>query len=98
MFNNDKINSPSNLTKEEILSTNDWCKAGYINLIEEYFWKHKNKENDGYNIYMVRQKNDGFTKIILEDKEDDDKLFEGYIKNIFELNQVVHLLRLRDIM
>ena len=45
---------------------------------------------------MRRYKNDGFTTII-EQGKDDNKLFEGYIKNIEELKQIVHLCRLHEI-
>ena len=92
----DVISSKNHLTKDEIISTGDWYEADYINLMEGYFWKHKNIEEDGYVFYMRRYKNDGFTTIVEEGK-DDNKLFEGYIKNIEELKQIVHLCRLHEI-
>lgn len=45
---------------------------------------------------MRRYKNDGFA-IITEQGRDDNKLFEGYIKNTEELRQIVHLCRLHVI-
>ena len=92
----DTISSKTHLTKEEILSTGDWYEADYINLMEGYFWNHTSIEECGYVFYMRRYKNDGFTTIIEEGKRD-NKLFEGYIKNIDELRQVVHLCRLCEI-
>lgn len=92
----DVRSSKNHLTKDEIISTGDWYEADYINLMEGYFWKHKNIEEDGYVFYMKRYKNDGFTTII-EQGKDDNKLFEGYIKNIEELKQIVHLCRLHEI-
>ena len=92
----DVISSKNHLTKDEIISTGDWYEADYINLMEGYFWKHKNIEEDVYVFYMRRYKNDGFTTII-EQGKDDNKLFEGYIKNIEELKQIVHLCRLHEI-
>ena len=92
----DTIDSKNNLTKDEILITNDWLEADYINAMEGYFWKHKNIKEDGYTFYMRRYKNDGLTTVI-EEGRDENKLFEGYIKNISELKQMVHLCRLKEI-
>lgn len=84
------------LTKYQILSTNDWLEADYINSMEGYFWKHKNILNDNYTFYMRRYVDSGFTSIIEEGK-DENKLFEGYITNILELEQIIQLCRLREI-
>ena len=92
----DVSSSKNHLSKDEILSTGDWHEADYINLMEGYFWKPKNIEEDGYVFYMRRYKNDGFTTIEEHGKKR-NKLFEGYIKNIEELKQVVHLCRLHEI-
>lgn len=94
-FNTD-ISSKNHLSKDEILSTGDWYEADHINLMEGYLWKHKSIEEDGYVFYMRRNKNDGLTTIAEEGKEY-NILFEGYIKNIDELNQIVHLCRLHEI-
>ena len=68
----DIISSKNHLTKDEIISTGDWYEADYINLMEGYFWKHKNIEEDGYVFYMRRYKNDGFTTIIEQGKDDNN--------------------------
>lgn len=92
-----KIDSACILTKEEILSTDDWYLSDYINLMEGYFWKHKNIKEDGYNFYMRRNKNDGYTTIVENGRDDDNKLFEGYIKNNKDLKQITLLCRLHEI-
>lgn len=87
----------NNLTKDEILSTGDWYETDHINLVEGYFWKHRNIEVNGYVFYMKRFINDGYTTIVIEGREDVNTLFEGYITNIDELKQIVHLCRLHEI-
>jgi hypothetical protein len=94
--NSNNISSKNILTKDEILSTGDWYESDYMNYIEGYFWKHKSIAVDGYVFYMKRYNDDGFTTII-EDGRKENKLFEGYIKNIEELKQIVHLCRLHEI-
>lgn len=84
------------LTKDQIISTGDWYEADYINLMEGFFWKHKNILENGYTFYMRRYKDDGFTTIT-EQGKDDNKLFEGYITNIEELKQIIHLCGLHEI-
>lgn len=84
------------LTKEQILNSGDWLEADYINDMEGYHWKHKSILNDNYTFYMRRFKSDGST-IIIEEGRDDNKLFDGYIENIEDLNQVVRLLKLNEI-
>jgi hypothetical protein len=91
------ISSKNELSKDEILSSGDWIEADYLNLMEGYFWKHKNIKEDGYVFYMRIHANDGFTTIIEENEKDSNKLFEGYIKNIEDLKQVIHLCRLNEI-
>ena len=90
------MSSKNHLTKDEILSTGDWYEADYINKMEGYFWKHKSIEEDGYTFYMRRYIDEGFTTIV-EQGRDENKLFEGYIKNIEELKQLVNLCRLHEI-
>lgn len=91
-----RIDSPTTLTKEEILSTGNWYEADYINVMEGFFWTHKSIRDDGYTFYMRRYKNDGFTTII-EEGRDDNKLFEGYIKSLDDLKDVERLLMLHEI-
>ena len=90
------INSKNILIKHDILLTNNWIEADYINDMEGYFWYHKNICEDGFTFYMRRYKNDGFTTIT-EQGRDDNKLFEGYIKNLEELKQIEYLCRLHEI-
>lgn len=95
-----KINDKPILTKEEILQTGEWVPADYINAMEGYFWKDKTLLEDGYYFYMRRYINDGFTTVHEEGRNRDglpSKLFEGYIKTANDLEQMVHLLRLREI-
>lgn len=87
--------SQNNLTKDEIISTGDWIEADYTGSMEGYFWAHTSIQKDGYVFYLRRNNYDGFTTILEKGKKNDNKLFEGYIKNIEELNQIVHLCRLR---
>ena len=91
----DVISSKNHLLKDEILSTGDWDEGDYANMMEGYLWKHKSIQKDGYVVYMRRYKNDGYTTIEEQGKEE-NKLFEGYISNIEELNQIVHLCRLHN--
>lgn len=81
------------LTKEMILSTGDWYEGDYINQMEGYFWKHKSILNDGYTFYMRRYLNDGLT-IITEEGREDNKLFEGYIKSMDNLKNIIDILHL----
>lgn len=85
------------LTKEEILSTNNWYLADYINSREGYFWKHKNIEEDDYTFYMSRKIDTGFTEIIENGKSDDSPLFEGYILSLEDLITIERLLKLHEI-
>lgn len=85
-----------NLTKENIIDTNNWYLSNYSGIVEGYFWKHKNLENNNYTFYMKRHITDGFT-IIIEEGTNENKLFEGYITNIEELNQIVKLCKLHEI-
>ena len=87
----------NHINKNTILSTGDWIEADYINLMEGYFWTHKNIRDDGYTFYMRRQKGDGFTVIVEENKDGNKTLFEGYINTLDELKQITHLCRLREI-
>ena len=84
------------ITKQEIISTGDWYKADYINLMEGYFWVHKSIQKDNYTFYMRRYKNNGFTTIEEEGRED-NKLFEGYITSLDDLQIIVKILKLREI-
>lgn len=90
------IRSKVELTKDEILSTQDWYLSDYINNMEGYYWKHKSILNDDYVFYMRRDKSDGYT-VIKEEGKDDDKLFQGYIKTIDDLLQITNLCGLREI-
>lgn len=90
------IDSKTFLTKEEILLTGDWYLSDYTEGMEGYFWAHNSIEDDGYTIYMRRYNNDGMTTITEMGRED-NKLFEGYIKNLEELGYIVHLCRLYEI-
>ena len=90
------ISGENHLTKDEVISTGDWFEADGIGLTEGYFWKHKNIQEDGHVFYMRRNNKDGFTTI-KEEGTDNNKLFEGYIKNLEELKQAVHLCRLHEI-
>lgn len=90
------IDCKTSLTKQEILSTGDWYQCDYSGSMEGYFWAHKNIEDDEYTIYMRRYNNDGMT-VITEIGKEDNKLFEGYIKNLNELGYIVHFCRLYEI-
>jgi hypothetical protein len=83
------------LTKEEILSTNNWYLADYINSHEGYFWKHKSIEEDAYTFYMKRDINDGYTTIE-EYYNDNTILFNGYILSLEDLITVERLLQLHE--
>lgn len=83
------------LTKEEILSTNNWYLADYINSHEGYFWKHKSIEEDDYTFYMKRDINDGYTTIE-EYYNDNTILFNGYILSLEDLITVERLLQLHE--
>lgn len=91
----DVVSNKNHLSKDEILSTGDWDEGDYANMMEGYLWKHKSMGKDDYVIYMRRYKNDGYTTIEEQGKEE-NKLFEGYINNIEELNQIIHLCRLHS--
>jgi hypothetical protein len=85
------------LTKQQILDTNNWHLCDYINLMEGFLWKHLNKTDHNITFYMRRTINDGYTKIEESDSLDDDKvIFEGYIKNLKDLEDITRLLELRE--
>jgi hypothetical protein len=85
------------LIKDEIIATNNWYLADYINSHEGYFWKHKSILNDEYTFYMSRKIDTGFTEIIEQGKNDDVPLFEGYILSLEDLITVKRLLKLHEI-
>jgi len=85
----------SMLTREEIISTNDWYLSNYTNSFAEYFWKHKTIVNDGYTFSLTRYDYDGHTKIMETGKED-IILFNGYIESLDELNFLIKLCILRE--
>jgi hypothetical protein len=95
----DTINSKPTLTKKDILSINDWVLSDYMSETEEWFiWKYKCVQVNGFDIYMRRRIIDGFT--IIEEYSpynDETKFFEGYIKNLSDLEQITRLCRLREI-
>ena len=94
----DNLFSKTFLTKDEILATGDWYEADYNSIMEGYFWKHKSLLNNQYTFYMRRHNDDGFTTITEEGHNRDDiRLFDGYIKNLDELKQIVHLCRLHEL-
>ena len=78
------------LSKTEILSTGNWSEGKHIDSMERYYW------NSEYTRFYMRIFDDGFATILEKRKDENNKLFEGYITNIEELNQVVHLLRLNN--
>ena len=96
------ISDKTTLTREEILSTNKWYLSTYINNEEVYFWEAINNETRGYGIEFKFCKDDGFSTITeinmyTQAGYEDNKLFEGYIKNLEELNQIVNLCRLQEL-
>jgi len=84
------------ITKQDILLTEDWYEADYINLMEGYFWKHKSIQEDDYTFYMKRYKDNGFT-VITEEGKEENKLFEGYITSLDDLQTIIRLLKLKEI-
>lgn len=82
------------LSKEEILSTEDWYLSDHINLMEGYFYKKYSILNDGYTFYMRRYISDGHTMIYHENGNGQEVVFDGYIYSLEDLLQVKRLLRL----
>jgi hypothetical protein len=91
------ISSRTILTKDDIIQTGDWYLSEFINSMEGYFWIHKNIKDDSYTFHMKRSKDDGHTIVIEITSLDNNKLFEGYIKNLDDLKDMIHLTRLREI-
>jgi hypothetical protein len=98
-----ELNESKNLnnipSKEDILSTGDWEEPNYYKSqgspygeMYVYQWVHNNE-----NVQMLVSKSgDGFT-IIYDDYKERNKLFQGYIESLEDLDQVIRLCRLHEI-
>jgi hypothetical protein len=84
-----------NLTKKQILETDNWLETNYENDMESFYWKDKNINNE-HKFHMKRYRSDGLT-FIYEEGYVKNKLFEGYITCLYDLKLMERLLKLTEI-